>query len=326
MKVNRILGRYTQGKKGALFICLAGIHGNELAGIYAFQRVCGYLEQHHPNFVGELIGIAGNLAAIEEKKRFIDMDLNRQWYDKKLAHIRQTPKRQLSDNEDIQQKELMILLERLVSQNEGTPIILLDMHTTSSKSGVPFAIANNTPYSKELASHLGIPAIVGVEHIIKGTTLNYFSQMNMAAFGFEAGQHEDERSIDLMETAIWTTLHKIKNIARHNLPPHFQSQEEKLSDLGKNIPNLVEFTYRHGIVPEDEFVMLPNFENFQYIEKGQLLANDRNGAIYAPQSGYMLMPLYQKQGEDGFFLVANVQKERSEKGQVTDNMELVIKK
>jgi len=303
MKVNRILGRYTQGKKGALFICLAGIHGNELAGIYAFQRVCDYLQQHHPNFIGELIGIAGNLTAIEGKKRFVKMDLNRQWYDEKLAHIRQTPKRQLIDNEDIQQKELMVLLERLVSQNEGTPIILLDMHTTSSKSGVPFAIANNTPYSKELATYLGIPAIVGVEKMVKGTTLNYFSQMDMVAFGFEAGQHKDKRSIDLMEAAIWMTLLKINSIARHNLPADFQDHEEKLVALGENIPNLVEFTYRHDIVPEDEFVMLPNFENFQYIEKGQLLAHDRNGAIYAPQSGYMLMPLYQKQGEDGFFLV-----------------------
>ncbi|MGB0432056.1 MAG: hypothetical protein ACPGLV_16395 [Bacteroidia bacterium] len=45
------------------------------------------------------------------------------------------------------------------------------------------------------------------------------------------------------------------------------------------------------------------FLNFQKIEKGTLLATDKNGPIYCEQDCFMLMPLYQKQGSDGFFLI-----------------------
>jgi hypothetical protein len=37
-----------------------------------------------------------------------------------------------------------------------------------------------------------------------------------------------------------------------------------------------------------------------------LLARDRHGDIRAPEAGLMLMPLYQSQGTDGFFLVREV--------------------
>jgi succinylglutamate desuccinylase len=34
-----------------------------------------------------------------------------------------------------------------------------------------------------------------------------------------------------------------------------------------------------------------------------LLATDKNGDITTPTDGFLLMPLYQKQGEEGFFVV-----------------------
>ena len=56
----------------------------------------------------------------------------------------------------------------------------------------------------------------------------------------------------------------------------------------------------------DDFVMEPGFTNFQPVERGQTLARDRRGPILARESGQILMPLYQKQGTDGFFLVRQV--------------------
>ena len=52
--------------------------------------------------------------------------------------------------------------------------------------------------------------------------------------------------------------------------------------------------------------MQPGFVNFQQVERGQLLATDRGGEIRARENGYLFMPLYQAQGEDGFFLVREV--------------------
>jgi succinylglutamate desuccinylase len=49
--------------------------------------------------------------------------------------------------------------------------------------------------------------------------------------------------------------------------------------------------------------MKRSFENFDYVEKGTLLATNRYGDVLASSDGYLLMPLYQVQGDDGFFLL-----------------------
>ena len=59
---------------------------------------------------------------------------------------------------------------------------------------------------------------------------------------------------------------------------------------------------RHAIAPNDKFVMEPGFENFQPVRRGQVLAQDRHGRITVTETGMVLLPLYQKLGDDGFFL------------------------
>jgi succinylglutamate desuccinylase len=48
--------------------------------------------------------------------------------------------------------------------------------------------------------------------------------------------------------------------------------------------------------------MNPGFENFDAVKRGQILAKNKRGAIKAVESGSILMPLYRRRGEDGFFL------------------------
>ena len=52
--------------------------------------------------------------------------------------------------------------------------------------------------------------------------------------------------------------------------------------------------------------MRPGFRNLQPIRHGEQLANDLKGPILATETGRVLMPLYQSQGEDGFFVVKTV--------------------
>ena len=65
---------------------------------------------------------------------------------------------------------------------------------------------------------------------------------------------------------------------------------------------IIEVRHREAISADDEFVMNPGFNNFDPIRRGQVLARDRRGPIKAVESGMILMPLYQKKGEDGFFI------------------------
>jgi len=48
--------------------------------------------------------------------------------------------------------------------------------------------------------------------------------------------------------------------------------------------------------------MNPGFANFDPIRRGRVLAGKASGPVAAPFSGVLLMPLYQKLGEDGFFI------------------------
>jgi succinylglutamate desuccinylase len=48
------------------------------------------------------------------------------------------------------------------------------------------------------------------------------------------------------------------------------------------------------------------YNNFDPIAKGEVLAYDKNGPIKSPYGGLILMPLYQKQGDDGFFVIQEI--------------------
>ena len=57
--------------------------------------------------------------------------------------------------------------------------------------------------------------------------------------------------------------------------------------------------------PGEHFEMEPGFANLENVRRGQLLA--RTGpqgeiAVLSPFDGLLLMPKYQEQGSDGFFL------------------------
>jgi succinylglutamate desuccinylase len=49
--------------------------------------------------------------------------------------------------------------------------------------------------------------------------------------------------------------------------------------------------------------MNPGYFNFDPVSKGDIIASDSNGDIAAPADGHLLMPLYQLQGDEGFFIV-----------------------
>jgi len=76
-----------------------------------------------------------------------------------------------------------------------------------------------------------------------------------------------------------------------------------LQEGTRHLPKALELRYRHPIGDEDEFEMLPGLHSFQRVVEGEKLAKDRRGHVRSPERGRLLMPLYQAQGEDGFFLI-----------------------
>ena len=72
------------------------------------------------------------------------------------------------------------------------------------------------------------------------------------------------------------------------------------------MPRLIEVRHRHPIRGEDAFRMEQGYSNFKTVGKNQLLARDRNGPVRTPEAGLILLPLYQGQGNDGFFVSREV--------------------
>ncbi len=54
--------------------------------------------------------------------------------------------------------------------------------------------------------------------------------------------------------------------------------------------------------------MKKGFENFETIKKDEVLAVSDGLEIYAQEGGRIFMPLYQKLGEDGFFILSSISK------------------
>jgi succinylglutamate desuccinylase len=300
-----LLGIYNTQQEGPLIIAIGGIHGNEHAGIWAIRNVLSQLNYLQPKFRGIFIGIAGNLAALQQQKRYIDHDLNRQWYPEKVHYIHGSSIGSLSNSEDLQQKELLRLFNTckvlFKPQYQNKQIILIDLHTFSAP-GKAYSIATKMGSSNRWASDLQAPVILGMEDVIQGTTMHHFNNLDMTSFCFEAGQHTDPASIATMESALWVTLHNIGCLAQPSIQ-QFKDHYDRLVYQRKERPKMVQFMHRHAVNLGDNFVMQPGYRNFQLVKKGELLAHDKNGPIESLYNGMILMPLYQQQGEDGFFLV-----------------------
>lgn len=296
----RVIGHINPGHENLLII-MAAIHGNELAGIKAANRFFELVKNKNWQIDTEVIALVGNLAAVRNAKRFIDRDLNRQWTKEKIYKAHALPLQLVGVAESKEQAELIEIFQNL-DFNSRKRIVLLDLHTTSADGGL-FSIANSHTQSAVLAKALKVPVIKGITRVLKGTTLQYFDDLNLAAIGFEAGQHEDPRAVDNMEAAMVLLLRALNCLyaAKKEDVSRF---EQLLSSHALNKPAVVVFKYRFPISKEDLFEMQPGYKNFQTIQKDELLAIRNNTEeIRAKQDGLILMPLYQKQGEDGFFIV-----------------------
>lgn len=299
----RILGRYDAGVPGPTLVVTGGLHGNEPAGARAARAVVRILNEHRPPFRGRVVAVAGNLDALARNRRFVDRDLNRVWTEQGVRDLLAGD----PANDDSEAREQRALLEILESERRDAVdhgLVVLDLHTTSG-GGPPFSLMSDTLANRRVATALPVPVILGLEESIDGTLLEYATRHGDRALVVEGGQHTDPESMRNHEAVIWYALLAIGCIDRDACPDG-RSQRVQLQRVSAGLPRFVEIRHRHAVAPEDGFRMEPGFQGMQRVEAGQILARDRNGEIRASESGRLLMPLYQKQGSDGFFLVRGV--------------------
>lgn len=294
------------GEDGPTLVVLGAMHGNEPAGLLALQSLRTRLRRGRGLERGRLVGVAGNLAALRRGRRFIDRDLNRDWSGRRIARATRSGP---DSAEDAEMVALAAIFDRVAVESRG-PLYFVDLHTTSGESP-PFASSPEDDESLELCARLRVPNVLGIEDHLKGTAFEYLQERGFQGFIFEGGQHADPSSVESSEAAVWLLLEALEM-----LEPVPQSAGEPEDDAGwaeevmervaADLPSRLRIEYRHALEPRHQFRMVPGLRSFQEVEAGQLLAHDRLGEVRSPNDGRLLMPLYQPQGDEGFFTMSEL--------------------
>ncbi len=296
----RIIGRFHGAAAGPTIIVTAAVHGNEPAGLHAARRILEGLSGRENSVCGDLIAIAGNLAALSRKVRFLRDDLNRQWTPGRIESLRAI-RRNGGDvrADDRQRIEMLEAMSEFLVNRRG-PVYFIDLHT-SSATGPPFLTVGDTLRNRHFAMNLPVPLMLGLEEQVDGSLLEYLNNRGFITLGVEGGQHDAIESIDHHEAVLWLALVASGLIRREDVPG-YDAMVARLEPFARQFPAVLEVRTRHAITPDDGFVMEPGFTNFDPVRKGQLMAHDRNGPIHATETGRVILPLYQGKGDDGFFL------------------------
>ncbi len=307
--LQRLIGHFTGSERGTLIIALAAVHGNEPAGIQALKTLFTRLEDEQKSaagllFKGRIVGLVGNIQAYERHLRFVKQDLNRIMTLENLKKARLTPPYRLI-YEDLELVELIQAIKNEITTYKPTRFVVLDLHTTSADGGI-FSIVSDDIESLNLAKQLNVPVVLGMVGSTGGTTLHHFTTQNMGiptvSVVFEAGQHEDTQSVRRTIAWLYNILRATKAIEPHDVESRY---DMILKDYSRYLPKVVELFHVHTLQPNDHFQMRPGYKNFQAVKAGEILADDKQGTIRAKEDGLLLMPLYQRKGTEGFFLVKN---------------------
>jgi len=303
----RVIASLCGVERGPAVVFCGGIHGNEPTGVLALKNVFTKIAEENIPIRGSVLALIGNRNALHHKIRFKYTDLNRLWTPENINKLHSSGFN--PDNihpEILEMIELDNLLEDFIHENTESDRYFIDLHTTSSHS-IPFALIDKSEPSYNLALKFPLPFIQNFDKHIKGTLINYLDHKNFSALVFEAGQHLELKAIVRHEAVVWITLVMLGIIDKKHVA-NLNSKYNLLSGISDDPNKVFEITYRHQVKPNDGFKMNEGFVNFQKIEKGELMAIDKTGDIKAPNSGRIFMPLYQKVGADGFFIIERVSK------------------
>lgn len=302
----REIGRYDTGVPGRLFIAVGGMHGNEPAGVHAGESLLDELARHRVAVRGRLVVLRGNRVALESEKRFIEEDFNRVWTQAKVAQLdRQTPNADGSEESELRDmlRTLLELFDQPIGGRAPTGVVLLDLHSTSGPSK-PFLCMADTLQNRRVAFGMGVPVILGLEEALPGTLLDWMSEAGHVAIAFEGGTHQSKDIVMCHRAAILCALEAAGMVEADAMD--IERERARLNGMAAGLPEIVEILERHGTEPGDGFEMDPGWESFERVKRGERLAADRSGVLKADRDGRMLLPRYQPQGNDGYFVGRDV--------------------
>lgn len=301
--LKRILGKYEKKENDQAIIFIGGMHGNEPSGYVALYEICQEIENYFPFFEGNFYALGGNLQALAKHTRFIETDLNRIWVHHNIDKITHGEiNQENAKNEEKEFLELYSIIKGVMDIHED--VYIIDLHTTSASS-IPFITINDMIINREFAMNFPLPIIIGIEEYLTGPLLSYMNEFNHVSMAFEAGQHDDPNSKKVNISFVWLSLVFSGILAKENLG-NFNEYYDLLQSKTELNQKIFEVRYRKHVEPQDHFKMKLGYSNFSPIKNHEVLAKDVEGKIRSNEKGRIFMPLYQKQGSDGYFIIREV--------------------
>jgi succinylglutamate desuccinylase len=298
---DRVLASYGGGSRGPTSVFIAGLHGNEPLPIEAVRRVFDDLADRRPPFRGRAFGLLGHLRAIDRGRRFLDQDLNRAFRYHYSDGLAMDPALRSDDLEGAELDGLLTELRRIAAGHDARDeLFAIDLHTFSS-AGPPFAIFSDTLRNRRFARCLPIPFILGLTEQIPGTATEYFTAAGCVSIVVETGRHDDPESARLHEAAIRLMLVRAGHVSASAFDD-LGGDRRRLAHAARGTPRVLDVLSRYGTTSENHFRMRPGFANFTPVTAGQQVADDAHGAVTVQRSGRILLPRYQPEGNDGFFI------------------------
>ena len=199
--------------------------------------------------------------------------------------------------------ELVALLNILESilKNDTAPFYFIDLHTTSSKT-LPFITINDALINRKFAKQFPVPIVLGIEEYLIGPLLSYINELGFVSLGFESGQH-DALSAITNHIAFVNLALVFSGVLKVEQSPNFKSFYKELKNESNVTLDVFEVIYLYRIQKEDAFKMRNGFKSFEKITKGTELAVNNSKEIKSKYNGNIFMPLYQKKGAEGFFII-----------------------
>ncbi|MBQ0787930.1 MAG: succinylglutamate desuccinylase/aspartoacylase family protein [Oceanihabitans sp.] len=298
VKTNRVIGKIQGTKQGPTVVFFAGIHGNEKAGVTALKTMFNtFIED---DIKGTVFGILGNLKALEKNQRYLDEDLNRLWTSDRLNNLMHKVN---LNSEEKEQKELFVLLTRLIADNTG-PFYFIDFHTTSSKT-LPFITINDALINRKFSKQFPVPIVLGIEEYLDGPLLSYINALGYVSLGFESGQHTGKEAIVNCISFIHLTLIFSDALATKK-DLEYKEYYKQLKSGSNNLAEIFEIIDLYRIQEEEDFKMKPGFKSFEDIKKKMVLATSNSVPVLSKYNAKLFMPLYQKKGKEGFFIIKRI--------------------
>ena len=293
----RLLADARGESPGPTLVVAVGIHGNELESVRAARRLAEDFRAEPPRR-GRLILVVGNRRALQGGRRCVDRDLNRLWEESHVRAVRDG-RADPTVHEFEEMVELLRVFDDALRPGQAFGSALLDLHCFSGR-GLPFSIGSSRPENVQLGSALGLPYVLGLQEALGGALSDYYDRHCTVSMAVEGGQIGDPRSEErhlelLRRSSVALGLVDPDRFDLEALPPQ-PSRRYRIS-------------FRYPVEPGDGFSMVEGFSGFDEVRRGRLLAHDHAGEIRAPHDAVLLMPLYQPEGKDGFFLAQPVEEQ-----------------